>query len=347
MIFKKLFSYIMNFLREDYKIIAFLLIFYLVITFPLPYYVFTSGGITDLSNRFEVENGYVQKGSYNLSYVNQLNGNVLTYIISCIMPGMERVEIGNYQVNENESVEELAVRDKLMLQMANQNAVMIAYTKAGKEPKKSNLRLYVMATENTLDSDKDIKIGDILTKIEDVKIESVQDLLNAVEGAEVGTYLKVTFTRNDKEYDANIKVIDTDSDNVLPFPVYLYSFYDLELDPKIVFKFSSGESGSSAGLMTTLAIYDTLIEEDLTNGYKIAGTGTISSDGTVGEIGGVSYKLSGAVAGDADIFLVPSGENYEECIKLKKEKGYDIEIVEIKTFDDAIEYLENLKNKKE
>ena len=60
-----------------------------------------------------------------------------------------------------------------------------------------------------------------------------------------------------------------------------------------------------------------------------------------------SYKLSGAVAGDADIFLVPSGENYEECIKLKKEKGYDIEIVEIKTFDDAIEYLENLKNKKE
>lgn len=345
MIFKRFFSYILNFLREDYKIIAFLLIFYLVITFPLPYYVFTSGGITDLSNRFEVENGYVQKGSYNLSYVNQLNGNVLTYLISCIMPGMERVEVGNYQINEDESIEELAIRDKLMLSMANQNASMIAYTKAGKNPIQKNLKLYVMAFDSEFENRDEIKIGDILVKIGDTKIEKVEDLEDAVRVLPVDTYVKATFVRNDSEYTTNIKLKQEDNRKILG--LYFYTYYDLELDPKITFKFSSSESGSSAGLMTTLAIYDTLIEEDLTKGYKIAGTGTIASDGTIGEIGGVSYKLSGAVKGDADIFLVPSGENYEECIKLKKERGYDIEIVEIKTFDDAIEYLENLKNKKE
>ena len=345
MIFKKLFSYILNFLREDYKILAFLLIFYLVITFPLPYYVFTSGGITDLSNRFEVENGYVQEGSYNLSYVNQLSGNVLTYLISCIMPGMERVEIGNYQINEEESLEELAIRDKLMLSMANQNASMIAYTKAGKNPVQKNLKLYVMALDSELDSKDRIKIGDVLVKVGDTEIKTVEDLENAIRALPTDTYIDTTFVRGDKEYTTGIKLMQEGNKKILG--LYFYTYYDLELDPKITFKFSSTESGSSAGLMTTLAIYDTLIEEDLTKGYKIAGTGTISSDGTIGEIGGVSYKLSGAVAGDADIFLVPSGENYEECIKLKKERGYDIEIVEIKTFDDAVEYLENLKNKKE
>ena len=36
--------------------------------------------------------------------------------------------------------------------------------------------------------------------------------------------------------------------------------------------------------MLTLAIYDKLTKGDLTNGLKIVGTGTISSDGTVGEM---------------------------------------------------------------
>ena len=95
--------------------------------------------------------------------------------------------------------------------------------------------------------------------------------------------------------------------------------------------------------MTTLAIYDSLIEEDLTHGLKIAGTGTISIDGTVGDIGGVKYKVGGAEIGGAKIFFVPSGENYEDAIKVKKEKNYKIEIVEVKTIDDAINYLKNYK----
>ena len=58
-----------------------------------------------------------------------------------------------------------------------------------------------------------------------------------------------------------------------------------------------------------------LTEEDITKGKKIVGTGTIEEDGSVGSIGGVKYKLNGAVRQKADIFLVPAGENYEEALK--------------------------------
>ena len=136
-------------------------------------------------------------------------------------------------------------------------------------------------------------------------------------------------------------------DNKKVMGLVFYQIFDLEVDPKIEFKFSNTESGSSAGLMTTLAIYDTLIPEDLTGGNKIAGTGTIDLDGTVGEIAGVKYKLSGAEKGGAKVFFVPTGDNYKEAMEVKKKRGYDIEIVEIKTFDDAINYLKNMKSEKE
>ena len=73
---------------------------------------------------------------------------------------------------------------------------------------------------------------------------------------------------------------------------------------------------------------------------NIAGTGTIDRDGNVGEIAGLKYKIMGAAKNKMDIVLVPSG-NYKEALKVKKEKKYDLEIVEIKTFEDAIEYLKS------
>ena len=41
-----------------------------------------------------------------------------------------------------------------------------------------------------------------------------------------------------------------------------------------------------------------------------------------------------------DVVLVPSA-NYEEAIKTKKDNNYDIEIVKVEKFSDAIEYLKN------
>ncbi len=91
--------------------------------------------------------------------------------------------------------------------------------------------------------------------------------------------------------------------------------------------------------MLALSIYDKLTDYDLTKGLKIVGTGTIDFDGNVGEIDGVEYKLKGAVKAKADIFIAPSGKNYEDALKLKKEKNYKIKIIEAKTFNQVLEEL--------
>ncbi len=93
----------------------------------------------------------------------------------------------------------------------------------------------------------------------------------------------------------------------------------------------------------SLSIYNQLVEEDITGGKKIVGTGTIDIEGNVGEIGGVKYKLIGAVKNDAEIFMCPE-ENYEEAVSVAEDKGYDITIVSVAMFEEAIKKLDELNS---
>ena len=57
--------------------------------------------------------------------------------------------------------------------------------------------------------------------------------------------------------------------------------------------------------MFALSIYDTLTPGSLTDGQVVAGTGTITADGKVGQIGGIQQKIAGARQDGAQLFLVP------------------------------------------
>ncbi|WP_461164900.1 YlbL family protein [Arthrobacter sp. R4-81] len=71
--------------------------------------------------------------------------------------------------------------------------------------------------------------------------------------------------------------------------------------------------GPSAGMVFALGIVDTMTPGDLTGGRKIAGTGTISPDGSVGPIGGIGQKMVGAQRSGATVFLAPAA-NCEQVL---------------------------------
>ena len=335
----KVYLRLKEFMKEYYKTIIFLIVCYFVFTFPLPYYIYAGGGTIDINDRVEINNSETSSGSLNFAYVKELEGNVASFILGNIIPSYDIEKKDNVSLNEDESNEDIMFRNKIYLENANQTAIMLAYKKAEKKVSIKSKHFYVIYVEDKVEDG--LRVGDELLKVNGKDIENVEDYTNEIQIHEAGEMIKVTVKRDDKEID--VKAIVKEGEDYKVTGISVSTIYEYKTNPKVKLNFKDSEGGPSGGLMLTLAIYDKLTKGDLTNGLTIVGTGTISSDGTVGEIGGVKYKLNGAIKADADIFLVPKGDNYKEALKEKEKHDYDIEIKAIGTFDEAVEYLENLK----
>lgn len=161
-----------------------------------------------------------------------------------------------------------------------------------------------------------------------------------LESKNVGDEVIFKVDRDGKKLERKGIIYDDDDDRKV-IGLYLTQVINVETKKSVDFNYKGNESGASGGLMSTLEIYNRITKEDITKGKTIAGTGTINIDGSVGEISGVKYKIMGAVKKNADLFIVPSG-NYEEALEIKKKMGYDIELLEAKTFLQILNELEKI-----
>ena len=332
--FNKIYENIKKFIKENYKTLLLYLILLIICTYRLPFYIYTGGGTIDLEKRIDLKGN--EKGSYNLAYVKQIYATIPTYLLSFVMDKWDVVKVSDLQIDNEEDVKDIDNREKLYLEEANNHAILNAYKLAGKtiNMKESSYKVIYV----NKDSDTNILVGDKLLSVNGVKITNNLEYKKYLQTLEVGTRLEIKVERNNKEIDCYAILKEIDGEKIIG--LYLVNIYDYELDPPINLKFKWNESGSSGGFMLSLAIYDRLVDDDLTKGRKIVGTGTIDANGNVGEIGGVKYKVLGASKEKADIFFCPK-ENYEEAINTKNKYNLKLKIVKVETLEEAINYLKN------
>ena len=336
--FTKIYEKIKEFIKENYKELIVLIVIVLLFTIKLPYSIYTPGGAVNLNDRIRVENGYETEGSFNMAYVSMVRGSIPFLLISYVIPDWDIVPASDITA-EGEDMDEMLERERLYMQESMDAAIINAYQAAGED-------ITITRTVNEVsylseDSDTDLEIGDQILSVNGDEISSLDDLKNIVESLSSGTEVTLRVIRDDEERDCTAVTYDTNDGTKIG--VSLLTTYEYETDPEVTITSKASEAGSSGGLMMSLAIYNQLVPEDITNGMKIVGTGTIDIEGNVGEIGGVRYKLIGAVKNDADLFICPE-ENYEEAMSVKKEKDYDITIISVSTFLEAIEKLEGLSS---
>ncbi|MBV8927847.1 MAG: PDZ domain-containing protein [Mycobacteriaceae bacterium] len=96
--------------------------------------------------------------------------------------------------------------------------------------------------------------------------------------------------------------------------------------------------GPSAGLMFSLAVVDKLTTGDLAGSKFIAGTGTITSDGQVGAIGGITHKMLAAHEAGASVFLVPA----DNCDEARSGNDDGLELVKVDNIGHAVEALHTI-----
>ena len=329
----KLYVKTKDFINKNYIYLAILLIATFIFYFPLPYYIDAPGGLIDVAERVEVEGEYPINGSLNLAYISEFKANIPTIIYSLFNKDWEIVKKEEV-VADNETIEENDYRNHLLLEEANQNAIMVAFEKANLDYEVNNRKVNIIYIYEQ--SDTDLKIGDQIIEVNGVEVNSKEDALNEISKAD---FIKFKVINDGVTYERYANKVMIDGTKLVG--VMVCETKEVIPSKEVSINFKKSESGPSGGFMMSLSIYDLLTEEDLTKGLKIVGTGTIDEFGNVGVIGGVSHKIKAAVKENADIFFVPT-ENYEEAKNTVLENNLDIELVEVKYIDDAIEYLNNL-----
>lgn len=332
---KYLFKKVRDDIKEHYKLYIFYIIILFISLFRLNYYIFSPGSLVDLTNRINVENSYKVDGSFNLTYVTTRHATILTYLLSYVIPNWDLETIDNMRY-DNESENEIFERGKISLKETSYDAVIAAFDEANIP---YNIKSIDVTVTHVFDFAKsDLKVGDIIKKVNNNIVNSVEDVSNILKNLNIDDEMSLEVLRKEKTINCKAKVVEKDNRKVIG--VSISTLKDIETKPKVDFIFEDNESGSSRGLMCALDIYNKITEFDLTKGDIIAGTGTIKSDGTVIEIDGVKYKIMGAVKKGAKVFIVPSN-NYEEALKIKKDNNYDIELIEADNLHNVIKKLES------
>jgi Lon-like protease len=182
----------------------------------------------------------------------------------------------------------------------------------------------------------ELESGDVVVEAAGRRVTAPAELRRAVRDVGVGKPLQLTIRRDGERQSVEVRTIR--SDEGVPIIGIIVSpdveIAELPLDVEID---TGGVGGPSAGLAFALDLLEEL-GRDVDRGHKIAVTGSLELDGTVGDIGGVKQKTIGVRRADIDVFVVPAGDNAAEA----RRHADGVRIVAVKSFQQALQALATL-----
>lgn len=314
----------------------------------IPYFVMAPGSAQDVSPMVHV--GGIrphEKGSFMLTTVSLKDGNLFDYAYVKLTGHGELVHETEI-LAQNESEEEYQRREAENM-TASQNQAIIAAFRYAKKPVRvqmTGIEVFQLLRKQP----QGLREGDIIQKVDGRPVESVDQLVQYLSAKKAGDTVVVSLLRDRKAQTLKLSLYTLPAQpgekphvglGIVPVPrIQVITSPPVRIEADEI-------GGPSAGLMFTLEVLNRLVPEDLTHGHRIAGTGTISADGTVGQIGGIQHKLVAAERAHAQIFFCPEdvmpGDQNEKIAKetIKKE-GLHLKLVPVKSLADAVQYLQRL-----
>lgn len=318
---------IIKLFKENWLYILIAVISCFLFLFPLPYTIEGPGGLIAVKDRFQIKNSN-RDMQYYLAYVSEYKATPITYLHAKLHKNYEIIPKSE-QVGTDK---EMNFRNHLMLEEANQDALIYAYTKAGKKVDILEEEIYVTMIDTLAKTD--LEVGDRIESINGEKVKNKKHLFSLIQSSSEKLKLEVVTNGKRKEkYALLLNMEGTKKIGILPTVKR-----KIKVEPEIEFIFDKSESGASGGFMMTLAIYDALTNSNFSKNKKIAGTGTIDGEGNIGEIGGIKYKILGALEEKVDIFFVPK-ENYEEALQTLTENKGELKLIKVEHFEEVLDFL--------
>lgn len=343
--------------RKQYLIGIFVLLIAIFLSFyPLNYYIMQPGHAYDANDFITVKNGDEDEGEFHFMTVSIGKATPVTYIVAKLSKYKEILKREEVR-QEGESDEEYRIRQLKLMSDSQFNALYVAFTRASLPYTITYKGVYIVNIVEGSAADGILKPGDIVTALDGEPVVRRDDLLKGLQNKGQGDQIQLEVKRDDEILTKQLALKEIPkSKGRIGLGISYSESKLIKTNPEVDVD-TEDIGGPSAGLMFTLEILNQLLDEDITKGYKIAGTGEMLEDGTVGRIGGVEKKVVAAHKEGMAIFFAPDDEitdemrqnnssirsNYDAAVETAKELGTTMKIVPVKTIDDALEYLEGLE----
>lgn len=215
---------------------------------------------------------------------------------------------------------------------ATDQALLVAMSAAGLPAEIRGRGVDVVSVLDDAPAQGVLRAGDVITAVDDAEVDTTDDLIAAIDD-EAPVTLRVRRDERTVTLRVTPQLRDVGGDTRPVIGVQITT-HAPEVSLPLAVDVSSGEvGGPSAGLMIGLAVFDLIDDVDLAAGRRIAGTGTLAVDGTVGEIDGIQFKVPAAERAGADVFLAP--DDQVAAARSAVPAGSDLTVVGVDTFDEA------------
>lgn len=321
----------------------------------MPYYAMSPGPVSDVSDYVQVAEPFeTTEGELFFLTVSLQEVNVIEWVAAKLDGRVDLAPVQNIRP-AGVSQEELRVYNLDLMDRSKEDAKYVALTYLGYDVTYNGSGALISSTIEDSAAEGTLEPGDVIVAVDGEPVEFSSDAVDLIGGRAPGDELTLTIERADADHPDVVETLDIllvlgpykfidENGNVLDDPDRGMAGVMLTDAPvEVVFPVdvvidSQNIGGPSAGLMFTLEIIDALTEEDLTQGRRIAGTGTIDADGNVGPIGGMRQKTFGAIDAGAEYLLVPV-DNWDEAVDAAAD---DIVLVKVATIQDAMTFLASL-----
>ncbi len=313
----------------------------LVWPLKVPYFAMAPGPVEEVSDLITVSDAetFELNGDLYLLTVGLREVNVFEYIEAQLD---DQIDLIDRDIIRPPGVtQEQVTRTNLQAMDSSIDAALfVAIARLGYDVGFEGEGVTVLQTVEDSPADGVLMEGDVFDNVAGQPVATAEEAAGIIRSFEVGDTVTLSGTRNDQPITLEITLVPHPDLEGQPMVGVIFDTLNLEMVlPVDVSVDSRNIGGPSAGMMYALTVLDLLTVEDLVKGHRIAGTGTISFDESIGAIGGVRQKVFGARSIGADYILVPEA-NYPDALTAA---GDDIEVVSIATLQDAIDFLDTLE----
>ncbi len=318
----------LKFIKEHLKLIIILAFAYtyalMVLVTPTGYSIIAPGGLTPMNESFIID-GHPASDDFYTVYVYAYDP--ITVFQYFLLHDDEKVNI--YKTTVREAIttpSESIAQGKLQKTSSYELALINAYEQAHLTDPNITIDytfdgLYINDYPRRIEA---LEIGDIIIAVNGVYASSMDD-----QDFRVLAYQsQVTYTI-DRDGDIfDYTYVEEDDDLIFWFyPSFTINSANPAYD---IPGLNNSVGGPSGGLLQTLSIYASLLNINFDD-VKIAGTGTINSDGSIGRIGGIRQKILTADYLGVDLFFIP--ESHMEEIE---DLSYSFDIIPVTTIEEAL-----------